>query len=149
MQVAALRVLCSILVFQFLKYGYRNITNCWYSIRTNFTDRSKLTIYRTRTIRPRSIYSIFHIFVCGLFEMAVYSRRRTYRARTVSNEHYDTRPGSLASQEGHKYQCCMSMNVVCTFQSFKCLITSSIFYASYLWILVYTTVYVHKGSWAP
>ena len=33
--------------------------------------------YRTRAIRPRSIYSIFHFFACGLFEKAVYSRRRS------------------------------------------------------------------------
>ena len=39
---------------------------------------SKITKYRTRAIRPQSIYSIFHFFACGLFEKAVYSRRRSF-----------------------------------------------------------------------
>ena len=33
--------------------------------------------YRTRAIRPRSIYSIFHFFASGLFKKVVYSRRRS------------------------------------------------------------------------
>ena len=42
-----------------------------------------LKIYRTRAIRPRSIYSIFHFLGCGLFEKTVYSRRWSIKIEDI------------------------------------------------------------------